>query len=143
MFLGEYNYTLDLKGRLALPPKFRAKLNSGAIVTRGLDKSLFVFPASEWKVLADKLTALPLTQADSRAFTRLMLSGAMDVDIDKQGRILIPDYLRTYASLSKEAIVIGLYNRIEIWSANNWQTYKKQTEKNSNAIAERLNELGI
>lgn len=143
MFLGEYRYAVDAKGRMTLPPKFRNILKGGAIITRGLDSCLFLFGASEWSVLAEKIKALPLTQSDSRAFARLMLSGAMDVDIDKQGRILIPDYLRAYAGMKRGVVVIGLMNRVEIWSEEKWRTYKSRTEKNSDRIAESLNDLGI
>ena len=111
MFIGEFKHNLDSKGRIAMPVKFRNKLTGGAIITRGLDRCLFVFGNKDWEVLAQKLIALPLSQANSRAFSRLMLAGAMDVDIDKQGRILIPDYLRDYAGLKKETIIAGLYNR--------------------------------
>jgi len=143
MFIGEFKHNLDLKGRLAVPIKFRQKLSSGAIVTRGLDKCLFVFSNKEWEVLAQKLIALPLAQANSRAFVRLMLAGAMDVELDKQGRILIPDYLRDYAGLKKETIVAGLYNRFEIWNSESWKEYKNKTESQSDEIAEKLSELGI
>ncbi len=100
---------------MAIPAKFRDKLSAGAIITRGIDNCLFVFANAEWDALAKKLIALPLAQANSRAFVRLMLAGATDVEIDNQGRILIPDYLRKYAGLKKEVVVAGLYNRIEIW----------------------------
>ncbi|PIV31734.1 cell division/cell wall cluster transcriptional repressor MraZ [Candidatus Wolfebacteria bacterium CG02_land_8_20_14_3_00_37_12] len=143
MLLGEFKHNLDLKGRLAVPIKFRQKLSGGAIVTRGLDKCLFVFSNKEWEVLAQKLIALPLAQANSRAFVRLMLAGAMDVELDKQGRILIPDYLRDYAGLKKETIVAGLYNRFEIWNSESWKEYKNKTESQSDEIAEKLSELGI
>jgi MraZ protein len=143
MLLGEYQHNLDIKGRLAIPAKFREKLNAGAIITRGIDDCLFVFAAAEWDVLAKKLVALPLAQANSRAFVRLMLAGASDVEIDSQGRILIPDYLRKYASLKKEAVIAGLYNRIEIWDEAAWSTYKTKTENASEEIAEKLGELGI
>ena len=143
MFIGEFKHNLDLKGRLAVPIKFRQKLSGGAIVTRGLDKCLFVFSNKEWEVLAQKLIALPLAQANSRAFVRLMLAGAMDVELDKQGRILIPDYLRDYAGLKKETIVAGLYNRFEIWNSESWKEYKNKTESQSDEIAEKLSELGI
>src|SRR4051812_26723120 len=105
MLLGEYQHNLDPKGRMAIPAKFRENLAGGAIVTRGLDNCFFVFAPKEWQALAEKLVALPLAQANSRAFVRLMLAGATDVEIDAQGRILIPDYLRKYAGLKKEAIV--------------------------------------
>ena len=143
MFIGEYKHNLDIKGRLAIPAKFREKLSPGAIITRGLDNCLFVFGAKEWETLAQKLTALPLSQANSRAFVRLMLAGAMDVEIDGQGRILIPDYLRKYASLKKEAVIAGLYSRVEVWDKENWEKYKQKTESASEEIAEKLGELGI
>ncbi len=143
MLLGEYRHNLDSKGRLAIPAKFREKLSAGAIITRGLDNCLFVFANKEWETLAQKLVALPLSQANSRAFVRLMLAGAMDVEIDSQGRILIPEYLRKYASLKKEAVIAGLYNRIEIWDRENWERYKSKTESASEEIAEKLGQLGI
>ena len=143
MLLGEYKHSLDGKGRVAIPAKFREKLETGAIVTRGLDNCLFLFAEAEWKVLAEKLVALPLAQANSRAFVRLMLSGAMDVEFDNQGRILIPDYLRKYAGIQKEVVVAGLYNRIEMWDASTWERYKQKTEGASEEIAEKLGELGI
>ena len=143
MLLGEYKHNLDAKGRMAIPAKFRSRLNSGAIITRGLDKCLFAFDVKEWEILAQKLIALPLAQANSRAFVRLMLAGASDAALDNQGRILIPDYLREYADLKKQVIVAGLYNRIEIWDSEIWQQYKKKTESASDEIAEKLGELGI
>lgn len=143
MLLGEYQHSLDIKGRVAIPAKFRDKLNAGAIITRGLDNCLFVFASEEWNELAKKLTALPLAQANSRAFTRLMLAGAMDVTLDNQGRILIPDYLRKYAALGKQVVVAGLYNRMEIWDSAVWEKYKQKTESASEEIAEKLGELGI
>ncbi len=143
MLLGEYKHNLDTKGRMAIPAKFRDKLTGGAIVTRGIDNCLFVFANAEWETLAAKLVALPLAQANSRAFVRLMLAGATDVALDNQGRVLIPDYLRKYAGLKKDAVVAGLYNRIEIWDEAAWQAYKTKTESSSEEIAEQLGELGI
>jgi MraZ protein len=143
MLLGEYQHNLDTKGRMAIPAKFRDKLSSGAIITRGIDNCLFVFANTEWEKLAQKLIALPLAQADARAFVRLMLSGATDVEIDSQGRILIPDSLRKYAGLKKTVVVAGLYNRIEVWDEATWNTYKAKTETTSEEIAEKLGELGI
>ncbi len=128
---------------MAIPAKFREKLNAGAIITRGIDNCLFVFANAEWDILAKKLVALPLAQANSRAFVRLMLAGATDVELDNQGRILIPDYLRQYAGLKKGVIVAGLYNRIELWDEAAWAAYKKKTESSSEEIAEKLGELGI
>lgn len=143
MLLGEYKHNVDVKGRVAIPAKFREKLGAGAIITRGLDNCLFAFGSGEWDLLAKKLTALPLAQANSRAFARLMLAGAMDVGLDNQGRILIPDYLRRYAGLKKYVVVAGLYNRIEIWDHEQWERYKQKTESASEEIAEKLGELGI
>jgi len=143
MFIGEFQHSIDTKGRIAIPAKFRPKVTSGAIITRGLDRCLFVFTAKDWELLAQKLIALPLAQANSRAFVRLMLSGATDVELDTQGRILIPDYLRKYAGLSKEAKVTGVYNRMEIWDTAAWADYKSKTENASEEIAEKLGELGI
>lgn len=143
MFIGEFQHNLDIKGRMAVPAKFRTDLMGGAIVTRGLDRCLFIFTKPEWQKLADKLMNLPLAQANSRAFVRLMLAGAMDVEIDSQGRVLIPDYLRKYADLKKEVIVAGLMNRLEVWNDEAWAKYKAKTESASEEIAEKLGELGI
>ncbi len=143
MFIGEYKHTIDEKGRLAIPVKFRKALAKGAVVTRGLDTSLFLFPKEEWGKLAEKLAGLPLGQSNSRAFARLMLAGAMDVVLDKQGRVVLPEYLREYASLAKDAVVAGLYNRLEIWDESKWNVYKKQVESDADAVAEKLGELGI
>ena len=143
MFIGEYRHSIDDKGRLAVPAKFRASLKTGAIVTRGLDGCLYVYTVTEWKKLADKLVGLPMSKSNSRAFARLMLAGAMDVSLDKQGRIILPDYLRKYGGLKKNVVVAGLYNHLEIWDVSSWETYKKQTEKDSGQIAEQLGELGV
>lgn len=143
MFIGEYSHNLDDKGRLAIPVKFRNQVKKGAVVTRGLDNCLFLYTKSEWEKLAEKLAALPISQANSRAFARLMLAGAMDVELDKQGRAILPEYLRQFAGLKKEVVLAGLYNRIEIWDSEKWNTYKGQTEKESGNIAERMAELGV
>ena len=143
MFIGEYNHTLDEKNRLAVPAKFRNILNKGAVVTKGLDNCLFLYPKSDWNDLAGKLSKLPISQANTRAFSRLMLAGAMDVNLDKQGRIILPDYLKKYATLKKKVIITGLMNRLEIWDETAWKNYKSKTEKNSGDIAEALGELGV
>ncbi|MSU75709.1 MAG: transcriptional regulator MraZ [Candidatus Magasanikbacteria bacterium] len=143
MFIGEYSHNLDDKGRLAIPVKFRALLKKGAVVTRGLDNCLFLYTKTEWEKLAEKLAALPISQANSRAFARLMLAGAMDVEVDKQGRAILPEYLRQFAGLKKNVVVAGLYSRLEIWDEEKWNTYKSQTEAESGSIAERMAELGV
>jgi len=143
MFLGEYRHTIDHKGRISIPSKFRSKLAEGCVITRGLDYSLFIYPKEEWQKLAQKLSQLPLSQADARAFARLMFSGASEVELDKQGRIIIPIYLREYAKLKNEIIICGLFNRIEIWNREKWDLYKKESEKESTDIAEHLGNLGV
>ncbi len=143
MFFGEFRHKFDAKGRIAVPAKFRKRLAKGAVVTRGLDASLFLFPKEEWDKLAHKLASLPLGRADSRALSRLMLAGAMEVELDKQGRIIVPDYLREFASIGKDAVIAGLYDRLEIWDTKKWDTYKKATERDVSNIAEQLGELGL
>ncbi len=143
MFIGEYQHNLDEKGRLAIPVKFRGDLAKGAVVTKGLDNCLFLYTKEEWQKLADKLAQLPISKANTRAFSRLMLAGAMDVEIDRQGRVVLPEYLRKFAGLKKKTVVAGLYNRLEIWNEETWQKYKQGTEKTSGDIAEALGELGV
>ena len=143
MFIGEFQHNLDAKGRMAVPAKFRQKISGGAIITRGLDHCLFVFTNPEWEAMAQKLDTLPLVKSDSRAFSRLMLAGAAEVDLDRQGRILIPDYLREYAGLKKQVVVTGVNKRFEVWDAESWKQYKTKTESASDEIAEKLSELGI
>ncbi len=126
-----------------MPVKFRAKLAKGAVVTRGLDGSLFLYPMEEWKSLADRLSKLTISKANTRAFARLMLAGAMDVEVDRQGRIVLPEYLRTYAKISKQVVLAGLYNRVELWDKATWQRYTAANEKKSGDIAEQLTDLGV
>lgn len=138
MFIGEYSHTIDEKGRLAVPAKFRSDIAEGAVVTRGLDSCLFLYTLSEWTKIADRISALPFNQANARALSRHMLAGAMDVQIDKQGRIIVPDYLRKDAGLSKKVIIVGLYNRLEIWDETTWKQYQVRTCEESGDIAEQL-----
>ena len=143
MFLGEFHHTLDDKGRVSVPAGYRVALSKGVVVTRGLDHTLFLYPKKQWESLAEKISALPLSQADTRAFARLMLAGAIEVTLDKSGRIVIPEYLRKYAGLSKKVVISGLYDRLEIWNEESWNDYVAETEKNSNDIAERLGPLAL
>ncbi|MFH1098416.1 MAG: division/cell wall cluster transcriptional repressor MraZ [Candidatus Uhrbacteria bacterium] len=144
MFIGEYHYTVDEKGRLAVPTKYRVKLSKGAVVTRGLDRCLFVYPIESWQELAARLAALPLSKSNTRSFARFLLAGAMDVELDKQGRIVIPEYLRSFAGLQRSVVVAGLYNRLEVWDAEAWEHYRANAERGSAEIAEALgNELGV
>jgi MraZ protein len=143
MFIGEYSHSLDEKGRVAVPKKFRTDLELGGVVTKGLDQCLWIYTYEEWKNIATKLSNLPISQTNTRAFARLMLAGAMDITIDKQGRVIIPEYLRQYAGLQKKVVVAGLYDRLEVWDETRWSEYKQKTELEADAIAEQLSELGI
>ncbi len=143
MLIGEYRHTIDTKKRLAIPSKLRRELGSKAVITRGLDNCLFIFPLSQWNKLVEKLSKLPLGQKDTRGFIRLMLAGASEVKLDQLGRILIPDYLKQYAGLKKNTVIAGVYNRLEIWDEAKWNLFKQSTEKEVDNMAERLGELGV
>ena len=143
MFIGEYSHNIDDKGRLAVPKKFQEDLKAGLVITKGLDNCLWVYTYESWKELATKLSKLPISSTNNRAFSRLMLAGAMDVSLDKQGRVVLPDYLRDYAKLGKKVIVTGLYDRLEIWDEVSWKAYKERTEAESGEIAEQLADLGV
>jgi MraZ protein len=143
MFIGEYQHSIDPKKRLAVPSKFRDELKNKVVVTRGLDKCLFIYPIKAWEELAGKLGTLPVGERATRSFIRLMLAGAVDVEIDRQGRVLVPDYLKSYAGLSRNVVITGVYNRLEIWDEKRWKIYKKSAEKNTDEIAEQLGKLGV
>jgi MraZ protein len=143
MFIGEFQHSLDEKGRVAVPAKFRREISGGAIITRGFDKCLFIFTKKDWEIFAKKLMGVSFAQANSRAFGRNIFSGASDVDIDSQGRILVPDYLRKYAGLKKLVTIIGVYNRAEIWDEGTWEEYRTKSEIASDEIAEKMADLGI
>ena len=138
MFMGEFQHNIDDKGRVIIPAKFRDELGDLFVITRGLDKALFVYPLDEWKIIEEKLKTLPFTKADAHKFTRFFFSGAVESEIDKQGRVIIPNNLRNYAFLTKECVVIGVSNRIEIWSKDYWDTYYKDSEESFTDIAESL-----
>ena len=143
MLIGEYKHNLDPKKRLAIPAKFRKELSEGAVLTKGLDGCLFVFSAKNWAPFAEMLAGLSMAKQDTRSFSRLFLSGAVEVEFDSLGRILIPDNLKKYANLNKSIVVTGLFNRLEIWDEAKWDKYKNDLEKNSDKIAEKLGELGL
>lgn len=143
MFIGQYEHNLEQKGRLSIPKKFRVELADGGVLTRGLDGCLFLFPKKRWEEFMKKLASTPLTKADARGFGRLLTYGATEVDLDKQGRVLIPEYLRDFAALKNEIIVAGALERVEIWSKENFSVYQEKIEKDSENIAERLADLGI
>lgn len=143
MFLGEYTHSIDQKKRLAIPVKFRTEAGNVVVITRGLDSCLFVFPVKEWEKLVKTLRSLPLGQGDARGFSRLMFSGAMEVSVDRLGRILVPDYLKEYAELEKQVVVTGVSDRMEVWDVDKWNEYKSKSEKEIGTMAERLSELGL
>ena len=143
MFVGEYHHSIDHKGRVSIPVKFRPKLAEGCVITRGLDSSLFIYTQKEWQKLATKLSQLPIGQARARSFARLMFSGAADLCLDKQGRIMIPAYLRDYGGIKTEVVICGLFSRIEVWDKKKWEQYKAESEKEATDIAEHLGDLGV
>jgi MraZ protein len=143
MLIGEFRHNIDEKRRIAIPSKFRRELGKRAVITRGLDKCLFVYPLAEWEKVAEKLSALSTGQSETRNFVRLIFAGATDVSIDSLGRILIPDYLRKFAGLKDKVVIAGVYKRLEIWNARYWEDYKGRTEKQTDFLAEKLGELGV
>jgi MraZ protein len=142
MFIGEYTHAVDDKGRIQVPKKFRRELRE-AVVSRGLDGCLFLHPKRRWEEFERELIALPLTKRDARSFARHMFAGAVSVSVDSVGRILVPRNLRNYAGIKKDAAVIGVGNRIEIWDVDRWNRYRAGVEEDSEAVAERLAELGL
>ena len=136
--MGEYQHNVDAKGRLIIPSKFREHLEDSFVLTRGLDNCIFGYPMNEWRKLEEKLKELPVTKKDARAFTRFFFSGASEVEIDKQGRINIPNNLRSYAKMDKECIVLGVSNRLEIWAKDAWENYYEGSEDSFNDIAENM-----
>ena len=143
MFIGRYYHTLETKGRLAIPKSFRSQLKSGGVITRGLDGCLFLFPASSWKKLSAKLASLPLTSQAARNFTRLLVQQATSLELDSQGRTLLPEHLRSQAKLIKKVVVAGALTRIEIWDQATYHSHLKKLEQNSAQIEAELNQLDI
>ncbi|MFS0782404.1 division/cell wall cluster transcriptional repressor MraZ [Bacillus sp. 1P06AnD] len=138
MFMGEYHHNVDMKGRLIIPAKFREALGEEFVITRGLDQCLFGYSMSEWQLIEEKLKTLPLTKKDARAFTRFFFSGATECELDKQGRINIPAPLVQYAKMEKECVILGVSNRIEIWSKTQWEDYFTESEDSFAEIAENM-----
>ena len=138
MLIGEYNHTLDTKGRVIVPSRFREELGEVFVITRGLDNCLFLYPPREWSKLENELKNLPFTRSEARAFMRMFFSGASEVEIDKQGRILIPHILRDHASLKKEVVFIGVSNRAELWSKEAWEEYSSKSNLSFEQIAEKI-----
>ena len=143
MFMGEYNHTIDAKGRLIVPAKFREILGDNFIVTKGLDGCLFVYPNDEWTRFEEKLKSLPLTNKNARQFTRFSLAGAAACEVDKQGRILLPQVLREFASLEKDVVLVGVASRIEIWSRERWDESMNTYDGDMDEVAENMESLGF
>jgi len=141
MFLGEYTHTIDDKGRVTIPAKFRGELAAGLVVTRGFDQNLMVFTANEWEALAENIAARPLSDESVRAFRRRVFSGAVDLTPDRQGRIVLPGYLREFAAIDDEVVIAGMFNYVELWSTEAWQEVRESIEDNNDAT--RWEDLGI
>ncbi len=143
MLIGQYNHTIDAKKRLALPVKFRGELGTNVIITKGVENCLVVYTEKEWETMSAKLANLPVSQGEARSFTRHLLASAMEVSLDRLGRILVPDYLKEYAELKKNVVVAGLSNRLEIWDEAKWQKYSQDAEKGVEDMVSKLGPLGI
>ena len=143
MFIGQYEHAIDEKGRVAVPAKFRKFIKNEAVITKGLDGCLFLFTAEKWQKMAQSIGQLPVSKSSARLYARLILAGASDVEFDKQGRIILPTYLRKYANIKRQVIITGLFDRIEIWDKKSWVKQISQVEGEAGEIAEDLSELGI
>ena len=143
MLLGEYRHNVDVKGRVSVPSKFRGDLGQSFIVTKGLDNCLFMYSKSEWETFENKLKALPLTNNDARSFMRFFFAGATECEVDKQGRINIPQLLREYAGIKKDVVIVGVSTRAEIWDREKWKKYTNLEDMDVDDIASQMSELGI
>lgn len=143
VFLGQYEHSLDEKGRLTIPSRFREELTGRLVVTRGLDHCLFLYPYSEWQELGQRLRALPMTQRDARAFVRLLFAGATEQSLDRQGRLLLPASLREYAGIERDVIILGVANRVELWSKERWLAYETEASQAYEELAEKIVDLGL
>lgn len=143
MFIGEYQHSLDEKGRMSVPAKFRDELAKGLILTRGLDGCLWLYTETEWEKIAEQTSQLPITQKKARSFGRFLLSGAMDLKLDKIGRVIVPKYLADYAGIKNKVVVIGMRDRLEIWAEDKWNDFRVEMENNSDEVAENLAEMGF
>lgn len=143
MFIGEYTHSIDDKKRLSVPAKFRKELGKKAVITLGLNKCLSIYPTKEWKVFAEKLSKLSMGKSEDRGFSRTMLSGAFEVEIDNIGRIVIPDTQKGYANLKEKVVFTGVYDRVEVWDEEAWKAYKSQMVSEADTMAEQLGERGV
>ncbi|MBX4215665.1 division/cell wall cluster transcriptional repressor MraZ [Candidatus Parcubacteria bacterium] len=142
MLIGQYAHTLDPKKRLSLPSRFRKELGRKVVVTNGLDNCLFLYPLKEWERLSAKLGEMSIGPAGTRSFNRFMLAGAHEVEVDPAGRILIPDFLKEFAGLKEKVVLLGVHTRVEIWDEKAWNAYKGKVERDADALAEKLGEIG-
>ena len=143
MFIGEYQHTLDPKNRVIMPSKFREKLGDSFVMTKGLDNCLFIYSSQEWSIVEEKLKSLPMTNKDARAFVRFFFAGACECELDKQGRIVMPNHLKDYARIDKELVIIGVSTRIEIWSKEEWNKFNSDANISYEDVAEKMSQLGI
>ncbi|GEA17089.1 MAG: transcriptional regulator MraZ [Moorella sp. (in: firmicutes)] len=143
MFMGEFQHTIDDKGRLIIPARFREELGEKFVITKGLDNCLFVYPMSGWAEMEQKLRSLPFTRSDARAFVRFFFSGATECELDRQGRILLPGNLREYAHLEREVVIVGVATRVEIWSRSLWEQYCQETAAQYETLAEKIVDFDI
>ena len=143
MLIGEYTHTIDVKNRVALPAKFRKEFGTKVIVTRGLDRCLFIYSPKAWSRIVDRMSDLSIGTASTRGFNRFMLSGAVEVELDSQGRMLIPDFLKGFAKLESKVVLAGVNDRVEAWNEDEWQTYKAGIEEHADELAEKLGEVGV
>ncbi len=144
MLIGEYTHTIDEKGRISLPAKFRKEMGRKVVMTRGLDKCLFIFTSREWAKVSAELSARPWLKSDTRAFNRRIFGGAMEIDVDTVGRMLIPEFLKAESGLAgaEKAVLVGVDNRVEVWNAKSWASYRDSAEKKADEIAESLGDKG-
>jgi MraZ protein len=143
MFLGEFEHTIDEKGRITIPAKFRGRLAAGMVITKGIDNCLWLYPIDVWEVLAKKISALPLTDPRAREFSRQVFGGASDDEPDRQGRVNVPSYLREYANIDKQAMIVGLHDHCEIWNADHWRERQEKSHNDPEGRAALFESLGI
>ena len=142
MLIGEYTHTIDDKNRVSLPSKFRKEVGKKVVATHGLDNCIFMYSEKEWMKISEKLGSLGIGQADTRGFNRFMLAGAVEIDVDAIGRILLPDFLKEFAGLKEKVVFAGVHSRIEIWNDKTWTQYKKKIRGEADSLAQKLGDIG-
>ena len=143
MFVGEYQHSVDQKGRVAVPARFRELLNKGAVLTRGNDGCLAIYRLNDWEMLMDKIAKLPQSKTEVRNYMRFLLSGAVDIKLDNQGRANVPNYLLKFAGIDKKVVFVGMYNKLELWDAAKWDDYRNQIEDQTGVVMDQLEEYGL